>query len=328
MAEDRRPATHAKMPTRTLGKTELSVSALALGTVELGVDYGIVVPGHFGRPAEADAVSLVHQALDVGINFIDTARAYGTSEQVLGSALRGRRDQIVLATKVVTQGPGGTHLTGGELRRHMRDSLDESLRLLQTDYVDIWQVHNVDRGTLDNIEVVGEIFEEAKQAGKIRFGGGSFYGAELPQLALDTGLFEVMQITYSILDQRLADHFFPAAAEAGVGIVARSVLLKGALTERAEHLPDHLEPLRLRARSLAALIADAHLDATQAQAAIAFAMAQSAIHSVLIGVRTADELAANLAALTVDLSPSLLANLASLRLDDADLLNPSTWGIP
>lgn len=328
MSEAQKPANNSTMPMRVLGRTGLTVSALALGTVELGIDYGIAAPGHFGRPPEAEAIDLVHQALDAGINFIDTARAYGTSEQVLGNALAGRRDQVVLATKVVTQGPGGTHLEAGELRRHMRESLDESLRLLKTDYVDIWQVHNVDRGTLDAIDIVGEVFAEAKQAGKIRFGGGSFYGAELPQVALAPDLFDMMQITYSILDQRLADQFFAAATQAGVGIIARSVLLKGALTERAEHLPEHLEPLRLRARSLLALITAAHLNATQAQAAIAFALSQPAIHSVLIGVRTADELSANLAALDLELSPKLMHDLASLRLDDADLLNPSTWGIP
>ncbi|MEZ4616471.1 MAG: aldo/keto reductase [Caldilineaceae bacterium] len=93
---------------RTLGRTGLKVSALALGTVELGMDYGIGTPDHFVRPPEMAAIALVHAALDVGINFIDTARAYGESEVVLGKALRGRRDQVVLATKVNLHQPDGT----------------------------------------------------------------------------------------------------------------------------------------------------------------------------------------------------------------------------
>lgn len=316
------------MPMRRLGRTNLNVSALALGTVELGLDYGIAVPGDYGKPDERDAINLVHAALDTGINLIDTARAYGASEEILGRALTGRRDQAILATKVSTQGPGGAALDAGELARAMQTSLDTSLRALATDYVDIWQIHNVDDATLAHADIVAEIFARNRAAGKVRFTGGSFYGAELPRRALAHDLFDVMQITYSILDQRLADHFFAEAQTADVGIMARSVLLKGALTPRAEHLPDHLSPLRLRYRALAALIGAAGLTATAPQVAIAYALAQPAIHAVLIGVRTVDELRQNLDALTVTLSPDLIVQLNVLRLDDPGLLNPATWGIP
>jgi aryl-alcohol dehydrogenase-like predicted oxidoreductase len=316
----------------TLGRTGLQISALALGTVELGLDYGIHAPGHFGRPAQEDAIRLVHQALDSGINLIDTARAYGNSEEILGEALAGRRDQVVLATKVSTQGTGGVPLTGDDLRRQMYDSLAESLRLLKTDYVDIWQIHNVDRNVLAEAEIIAEVFADVRSSGQVRFCGGSFYGSELPMQALDhdhfSDLFDVVQITYSVLDQRLADQFFARAHEAGVGIVARSVLLKGALTERAEHLPPHLNELRLRSRSFRELITANKLGATPAQVAIAFALAQPAIHAVLIGVRTEDELRSNLHSLTVELNDSLRQQFESLRLDDPDLLNPGTWGIP
>jgi aryl-alcohol dehydrogenase-like predicted oxidoreductase len=316
------------MPMRRLGRTNLKVSALALGTVELGLDYGIAVPGDFGKPHEQDAIRLVHAALEAGINLIDTARAYGASEEVLGRALTGRREQVLLATKAGTQGPGGAPLSPDDLARTMQDSLDTSLRTLATDYVDIWQVHNVDEATLAQAEVVADLFARNRAAGKIRFSGGSFYGADLPRRALAHNLFDVMQITYSILDQRLADQFFDEAQAADVGILARSVLLKGALTPRAEHLPDHLSPLRLRYRALTALIGAAGLPAATAQVAIAFALAQPAIHAVLIGVRTTDELRQNLDALAVALPPELMAQLSVLRLDDANLLNPATWGIP
>ncbi len=315
------------MPMRTLGRTGLQVSAFALGTVELGLDYGIDAPGHFGRPAQTEAISLVHSAIDAGINLIDTARAYGTAEVILGEALKGRRDQVVLATKVATQAIGGVPLKGDDLRRHMLTSLEESLAALQTGHIDIWQIHNVDRTVLAEAEVVAEVFDQVRASGQVRFCGGSFYGAELPLQALPLNLFEVMQITYSILDQRLADQFFPLAAAANVGICARSVLLKGALTERAEHLPNHLHELRLRSRAFRELITANKLGATPAQAAIAFALAQPAIHAVLIGVRTEEELRSNLHSLTLELEPATLAQFESLRLDDPDLLNPGTWGI-
>ncbi len=311
-----------------LGRSGLTVSALALGTVELGLDYGIDVPGEFGRPTVADAVNLVHAALDAGITLIDTARAYGASEEVLGEALVGRRGQVVLATKVSTQAPGGVPRRGAALRSHMLRSLETSLAALRTDYVDLWQIHNVDQGVLDEADAIAAVFAEVRAAGMARSVGGSFYGPDLPLAALDADLFDVMQITYSILDQRLADQFFGRAAQQDVGVMARSVLLKGVLTERAEHLPGHLDTLRLRSRVFRELVTASGLAVTPAQVAIAFALAQPAIHTVLIGVRTQAELLANLTASTVKLLPAFYDQLAALRLDDADLLNPGNWGIP
>jgi aryl-alcohol dehydrogenase-like predicted oxidoreductase len=292
----------SQMPTRTLGRTGLQVSAIALGTVELGLDYGIQAPGHSGRPAVEEAIRLVHMALDAGINFIDTARVYGTSEEILGQALKGRRDEVVLATKVLTQATGGVPLMGDDLRRQMLGSLGQSLSALQTDHVDIWQIHSVDHKLLSEAEVVAEVFDKVRASGQVRFVGGSFYGAELPLQALAYNLFDVMQITYSVLDQRLVDKFFPLATEANIGIVARSVLLKGVLTERAEHLPGHLHELRLRSRSFRELIAAGKSGATPAQVAIAFALAQPAIHAVLIGVSSEQELRSNLHSLSLELT--------------------------
>ncbi len=313
---------------RTLGRTGLVVSALALGTVELGLDYGIVAPGAFGKPGEADAIRLVHAALDAGITFVDTARAYGTSEQVLGKALRGRRSAVVLASKAHLAPDNGAPLGEAVLRAQLRHSLDESLHQLQTDYLDLWQIHSVDAALLAQISVVAEVFAEARAAGKVRFVGGSTYGAELPLAALATGVFDMLQVTYSVLDQRLAERVFPAAAEQGVGVLARSILLKGALTDRSDFLPERLAPLRERARVFRTLVEESGLGLSPVQAAIAFGLAQPQIHAVLIGVRSEWELHEDLGALAVALPDDLLAKLRALRLDDDALLNPSTWGIP
>ncbi|MEZ4860177.1 MAG: aldo/keto reductase [Caldilineaceae bacterium] len=312
---------------RTLGRTNFAVSALALGTVELGMDYGIVAPGHFARPPEDAAIALVHAALDAGINFIDTARGYGESEAVLGKALHGRRAQTVLATKVNLHHPDGSLPAPSALRRHMLDSLKTSLRLLQTDYVDLWQIHNVDAAVLTQHEAIRAVFAEVQQQGKIRAVGGSFYGAALPAQALALDLFDVIQVTYSVFDQRLTDHVLPLAQAKNVGVMARSVLLKGALTERAEHLPARLELLRTRSRLYRQMVAASCLGLTPAQAAIAFALAQPQINAVLVGLRSQAELAENLPALTTALPASLLAQLSALRIDDENLINPGTWGI-
>ncbi len=311
-----------------MGRTNLIVSALALGTVELGLDYGIEVPGDYGRPAEAEAIRLVHTALDDGINLIDTARAYGESEAVLGQALRGRRGAVVLATKVRTQRDDGTTPTGDELRQHMRDSLETSLRLLQTEYVDIWQVHNVDAALLAQRELLAEVFADVRSSGKARAIGGSTYGVAMPMAAIESDLFDMLQVTYSVLDQRLSDQVLPTAAARDIGIVVRSILLKGALTARGDYLPDHLAELRERSRRFRGLVDDAGLSISPAQAAVAFGLAHPHIHSVLIGVRSEQELHEALGAVSIQLPPDLLAQLTALRLDDAELLNPGTWGIP
>lgn len=316
------------MEYRTLGRTGLRVSALALGTVELGLDYGIAAPGEYGRPSESEAIRLVHAALDAGITLIDTARAYGDSEAVLGHALRGRRDQVVLATKSRTQGEDGATLGAPELRHMMQQSLETSLRLLETDYVDIWQVHNVDAALLAQRDVVFEVFDWARRSGKARTVGASTYGVEMPLAVIETGSFDIVQATYSVLDQRLAEQVFPAAAARGVGILVRSILLKGALTERGDFLPDRLATLRSRSRAFRELVAASGLALSPAQAAIAFGLAHPQIQSVLIGVRSVWELREALGAADVRLPADLLDRLYELRLDDAELLNPATWGIP
>jgi aryl-alcohol dehydrogenase-like predicted oxidoreductase len=316
------------MQYRPLGRTGLAVSALALGTVELGLDYGIEAQGEFGRPTQAEAVRLVHAALDAGITFVDTARAYGDSERVLGIALADRCDEVVLETKVDPRPPAGVTWSDAELRDMMLASLETSLRLLRTDHVDVWMIHSIDERLLERREVLAGVFEEAQSSGKIGWSGASFYGAALPETALAYDLFDVMQITYSVLDQRLSERVLPLAADKGVGVVARSVLLKGALTERAEYLPDRLEPLRAHSRQFRQLVAAMGDSVTPAQGAIAFALAHPQIDTVLVGARTESELAEDLAALEIRYSEAELESLAALGIDDAAMLDPSTWGIP
>ncbi len=316
------------MNDRVLGRSELRVSALAFGTVELGMDYGINAPGHFGRPTLDAAIELVHAALDRGINFIDTARAYGESESVLGRALRGKRAAVILATKANAHLPDGTVPVGKALRQHLLAQLETSLQQLQTEHVDLWQIHNVDDAVLAETETVATLFADLQQRGLIRASGGSFYGATLPIDALQHDLFDVMQVTYSVFDQRVADELLPLAAAQNIGIMVRSVLLKGALTARAEHLPDQLEPLRAHSRQWRQRATALLPTLTPAQAALAFALANPQIHSVLVGMRTLAELEDNLQAFTATVTPEIIAELQEFRLTDAALLNPATWGIP
>ena len=123
-----------------LGRTGLLVSELSLGTVELGLDYGIRPTGADARPDEAAAARLLHRALDLGINYIDTARGYGASEQIIGRALRRRRAECVLATKVSTFHEEG--LSGEPLKQRLIASVHESLAALATETIDIMMLHS------------------------------------------------------------------------------------------------------------------------------------------------------------------------------------------
>src|SRR3954469_22932692 len=118
------------MQYRTLGRTGIKVSPYALGTLMLGAPDA----------DEADSIRLIHKALDAGINLLDTADAYGTSEEVVGKALKGRRDDVVLATKVGRPTGDGPNQQGGSRRRIMA-AVEHSLRRLQTDYIDLYQIH-------------------------------------------------------------------------------------------------------------------------------------------------------------------------------------------
>jgi aryl-alcohol dehydrogenase-like predicted oxidoreductase len=210
----------------------------------------------------------------------------------------------------------------------MMESLETSLRLLRTDHVDIWMIHSIDAPLLRQREVMAQVFAAARRRGQIGWTGASFYGAALPQEALDYDLFDVIQITYSVLDQRLDERVLPLADERNVGVVARSILLKGVLTERAERLPPHLAPLRERSRRFRALLATINGGMTPPQGAIAFGLANPRIDTVLVGVRTEAELAEDLAAVDMQLTPQELNELQALGVDDESLLDPSRWGIP
>ncbi len=313
---------------RTLGRTGLEVSVLSMGTVELGLDYGIGPSEKVSRPREAEAIRLVHAALDMGVNFFDTARAYGDSERVLGLALKGRRTEVVLATKVDPRRPDRGLWPDGEIQHFMLASLETSLRKLRTDYVDIWMIHSIDEAMWSQREPIAEALAEARRRGLVRWTGASFYGTTLPAEALSYDIFDVIQVAYSVLDQRMDARVFPLARAHDVGVVVRSILLKGALTERAESLPPHLEPLRERSRRFRELLAATRGGMTPAQGAIAFGLANLAIHTVLVGVRTEAELAEDVAAVDMQLTSAELAILQSLTIEDDVLLDPGAWNIP
>jgi aryl-alcohol dehydrogenase-like predicted oxidoreductase len=193
---------------RRLGRTGLMVSAISLGTVELGMNYGIPTAGEHLRPSEKQATHLLNRALDMGVNFIDTARIYGESEAVIGHALKPRRDEYILATKVAPS--NDTSLTDGEIKRRTKESLAESLRTLQTDVIDLLQIHSASVEVIRRGAII-EAIQEAQQEGKVRFTGATTYGEEAALAVIEDGRYDCLQVAYSLLDRGLETKVLPLA---------------------------------------------------------------------------------------------------------------------
>ena len=306
---------------RTLGRTGLQVSEIGLGTVELGLDYGVPVAGEHLRPSEGDAARLLHRALDLGVTFIDTARAYGASEEVIGRALRGRRGDYVLATKLAPILDEGQ--PDAVLRKQVRASIAESLRLLQAETIDLLMLHRAPVQLVARGRVLAAV-REAQAAGDVRFIGASTYGEKEPLAVLDDGGYDALQVAYNLADRTLEERVLPRAQAQGVGVVVRSVLLRGVLTHRHALLPEALADLRAAIGRLSGLAEAEGLDLSEM--AYRFVLAHPAVSSALVGTARPAELEAALDyARQGPLSDALVAAVRGIVVRDRDQLNPGTW---
>jgi aryl-alcohol dehydrogenase-like predicted oxidoreductase len=209
---------------RSLGSTGLSVSPLGLGTVKLGRDQGVKYPNGFTIPSDQDAQMLLKLARDLGINLIDTAPAYGTSEERLGPLLRGQRQDWVIVSKV------GEEFEGGRSRHdfsaaHTKMSVERSLKRLETDFIDLVLVHSDgnDLAVLNDSGVY-QALAELKQEGKIRGYGFSGKTVEGGLLALREG--DCAMVTYNLNEQG-EKPVLDYAAEHGKAILVKKALASG-----------------------------------------------------------------------------------------------------
>lgn len=292
---------------RPLGRTGLAVSALSLGTVSLGVDYGIAAPGAFGRPDEESAIALVRTAVERGVTLIDTAPAYGDAERIVGRAI-GSDPRVLVATKITAEAP----------------SLEASLRALRRDVLDIVQIHNATADAVRSGPVV-DMLLDAQRRGVVRYLGATVYDAAAALGAIRTGAFDVLQVAMNLLDQRMRREVIPAAAAAGVGIVVRSAVLKGALTPRADWLPAPLSPLKDAAARARDVVAGGSWERLP-QIAMRFCLSVPDVATVLTGARTVAELDAALEAEAIGpLDTAVMARSETVSIEDDALLNPSRW---
>jgi aryl-alcohol dehydrogenase-like predicted oxidoreductase len=307
---------------RVLGRTGLRVSAIGLGTVELGMEYGIAPPGVTRCPRRSEALAILRHAVQAGVNLFDTAPGYGVSEELLGEALRDF-PQCCVATKLAIRNPDGSPFQRSQIRASVRSSLETSLLRLGREVLDVVQIHNATLECLRDDELLGAL-AAAKQQGTVRFLGASVYTEEEALAAIEMGLLDVLQVPYNILDQTMADLVFPAAERAGVGIIVRSALLKGLLTRAAAYFPSELSPLR-RAAEKAQTALSASWDSLPAMA-VRFCISARQVSAVLVGVRSREELQQAIAAWEAGpLPPELLSLTPALAVINKQMLNPSKW---
>ncbi len=225
------------MEHRTLGTQGLEVSAIGLGTMGMTFAYD--------EPDEAGGLATIRRAHDIGVDFLDTAELYGngtgSNEQLVGRAVKGFRDEMVIATKFGFVLPRGSDPDRQLDSRpeHIRTVTDNSLRYLDTDHIDVLYQHRVDPAV--PIEEVAGVVSELIDAGKVRFFGLSEAGPETIRRAHAVAPVSVLQTEYSIFERQVEAEVLPAVRELGIGFVAYSPLGRGFLTssfKRAEEYPE------------------------------------------------------------------------------------------
>jgi len=327
------------MEMRVLGRTGVKVSPLCLGAMMFGA---------WGNPDHDDSVKIIHRALDAGINFIDTADVYsaGESEEILAKALTGgKRDGVVLASKVHFP-MGDDPNRQGNSRRWITQAVDNSLRRLRTDWIDLYQIHRPDPDT-DIDETLGALTDLVRQ-GKIRYSGSSTFPAhaiiEAQWVAerRNRERFVSEQPPYSILVRGIEADVLPVCQQYGIGVLTWSPLAGGWLSgryrkdqdvptsHRAERIPQRYDMTlpgnqrKLEAADQLAQLAE-KAGVPLVHLSLAFVLHHPAVTSVIIGPRTMDQLDSQLAAPDLALPDEILDQIDEI-VPPGTNLHPSDAG--
>jgi aryl-alcohol dehydrogenase-like predicted oxidoreductase len=309
---------------RPLGSTGLEVSEVSLGTVELGLDYGFRESRHYPRPSFRDAVRLVHEALDLGINLLDTARSYGESEAAIGRALREwPGSQPVIVSKVYLP-DGASNMSLTNLRAEIIPLVETSLNMLGVEALDMLLIHNTQQDHLHRSDIV-TCLQQVQQQGKVRFLGVSCAAdEELCFQVLEHSEFRALQVPFNLLNQKMRRRVFDRATERGVAVFVRSAYLRGLLTNQMSSAPSRLDPLKSASVRIQELADRA--SHSLSETALRFCLSYPSVSSVVIGVKTIEELRANLTdAQEGALPKELLSALESQSMEDDPLVDTTKW---
>ncbi|MCU7736980.1 aldo/keto reductase [Priestia megaterium] len=295
------------MKKRRLGTSDLLVSTLGLGCMSLGTE-------------QKHAVNMIDEALEYGINYFDTADLYdfGLNEEFVGQALKNRRNDIILATKVGNRwNDAKDSWTWDPSKAYIKDEVKESLRRLQTDYIDLYQLHG---GTVeDNIEETIEAFEELKQEGVIRYYGISSIRPNVIREYVQNSSIVSVMMQYSLLDRRPEESALPLLHDNGISVVARGPVAKGLLTEKGEQKLAAFEGkgyLDYSGTELAKTIEEfRHVRPTHSlnSTALQYCLANPTVASVVAGASSSSQLRENIKAVEASpLQPTEISKLQSI----------------
>ncbi|MEK3736187.1 MULTISPECIES: aldo/keto reductase [Paenibacillus] len=285
-----------------LGQSDLHVSEIGLGCMSLGTD-------------EAKAISIVHEALDQGINFVDTADLYdeGRNEEIIGKAIRQRRQDVILTTKVGNRRiPGQEGWSWDPSKAYIKNAVKDSLKRLQTDYIDLYQLHG---GTIeDRIDETIEAFEELKQEGLIRYYGiSSIRPNVIREYVKKSNIVSVMS-QYSILDRRPEEEILPLLAKHGISMIARGPLAGGILSERGRSKAEknYLDYSSEELLNLHDRLSQETSDSRNlAQTALHYPLANPSVAVIIPGASSLEQLKSNVMA--ADVAPLTSEELADIQ---------------
>jgi aryl-alcohol dehydrogenase-like predicted oxidoreductase len=323
---------------RPLGRTGVQVTPLCLGTMMFG---------EWGNADHDDSIRIIHRALDAGINFVDTADVYsrGESEEIVGKALAGKRENVVLATKVHGS-MGDDPNERGNSRRWIVREVENSLRRLNTDYIDLYQLHRPDPD-LDIDESLGALSDLVRQGKILYFGCSTFPAHQIVEAhwtAERRGRerFVTEQPPYSLLVRGIERDVLPVCLEYGMGVLPWSPLAGGWLSgkwrkgadtpesSRAQRIPSRFDmslPENQRKLEVATALAELADEAgiSLIHMAIAFVIRHPAVTSAIIGPRTMEQLESQLGAADVELSDDVLDRIDEI-VPPGTTLNPGDAG--
>ena len=307
------------MEYQNLGKTDIKVSRICLGCWTFGGDR------FWGPQEDSESIRTVHAALDAGINFFDTAEVYseGRSEEILGKALSGLRDKVIIGTKVSPQ-----HLS----RKELIKSCEQSLRRLKTDYIDVYHIHFANPHI--PVDETLSCMEDLKKQGKIRVIGVSNFGRRDLQEVLKYGRVEVNQLPYNLLWRAIEYEIIPVCIENNISITCYSPLAQGLLTGKF-HSPDEVPDGRARTRHFSgerplarhgekgaedetfSTIEEIRKISEQTNIpmiylALGWLLSKKEVSCVIVGARNPDQLHQNIKAIDVKLSPDIVDRLTNI----------------
>ena len=299
----------------------LDISAISLGTVQLGLNYGI--HNHDGKPDRASAFAILDAAMAGGINTLDTAAAYGDSEEVIGAWLRERPDMQV--PFIVTKAANLDHSSDGALKDSLMRQVESSKRRLGMEQLPMLMLHHCDDYLKDQ-DRVSKLFQELKANGDIRFSGISAYSYHDYKAIAASG-FDATQIPVNLFDWgQIENGGIQAIADAGMMIFVRSVYLQGLVFQDPDTLPAHMAFCRDTLVKFRELCKKYNL--SPAELAISYALSLPGVTSLVLGSETAAQVESNvcLAGSAATLTPAQMQEIRENFLDtDPTILNPGAW---